>query len=632
MNKIDYENKIMEQLNDQNVYLPKDQNDMSQIKKSADDIIYKLYTTNIITQQQKRYLTNFQPKCPTFYGIPKIHKQNIPLRPIVSQIEGPTSKINELVDYYLSIAEKHIPDLLQDTTAYLNLLNKYQEQIEITDNTYLISLDVVSLYTNIPHEEGAQFVSEFYEETKQYWNNPHLPLISAEQLKTMILFILNNTTFTFNNKFYSQKYGTSMGAIFSVKYANIYMYMFFRKFLKSYKFAIPPFLARLVDDIFTIWNTEEQTLKKFFNDLNNYHNTIKFEIKYSTLEIQFLDTITYKKDNKLYTKLYIKPTDNKQYLHYTSSHPYHIKKSLPYSQALRYRRIISEDTILYTELENLKSKFLTRQYPKELIDSQIDKVLTIDRTNTLQYKSTEQKKDAFLKFTGGESFLPLIIAFHPTLIQDKNNNIHQILDKEWNTFINKNDKILHTFQNNQPKIVYKKGKTIAQYVISSKYPPTWHNTDNDQQTIQILTDLLNENELVTFTIYPCQHPLCKCCQHIIYPNIEYFLPNTNMSCTSTYVIYLITCSKCNIKYVGQTTKQLNYRLNNHRSNIKHNLKTAIAIHFNNYKHNISHLKISPLEQVPTRTQQQLLLREKFWINKLHTKYPYGLNYYPIIRQ
>ena len=185
------------------------------------------------------------------------------------------------------------------------------------------------------------------------------------------------------------------------------------------------------------------------------------------------------------------------------------------------------------------------------------------------------RKDAFLKLTGGESFLPLIIAFHPTLIQDKNNNIHQILDKEWNTFINKDDKILHTFQNNQPKIVYKKGKTIAQYVISSKYPPMWHNTNKDQQTIQILTDLLIENELATFTIYPCQHPLCKCCQHIIYPNIEYFSPNTNMSCTSTYVIYLITCSKCNIKYVGQTTKQLNCRLNNNRSNIKHNLKTCL---------------------------------------------------------
>jgi len=50
---------------------------------------------------------------PRFYGIPKVHKQNIPLRPIVSQINGPTSKVNELVDYYLSVAETQIPYLFR---------------------------------------------------------------------------------------------------------------------------------------------------------------------------------------------------------------------------------------------------------------------------------------------------------------------------------------------------------------------------------------------------------------------------------------------------------------------------------------------------------------------------------------
>ena len=66
-----------------------------------------------------------------------------------------------MIDFYLTVAEKQIPDLIQDTTAYINILEKYQQTIPIHQNTYLISLDVVSLYTNIPHTEGAEFVAEY---------------------------------------------------------------------------------------------------------------------------------------------------------------------------------------------------------------------------------------------------------------------------------------------------------------------------------------------------------------------------------------------------------------------------------------------------------------------------------------
>jgi len=632
MNRTDYEDKVNIQLTDTNIYTQIHRDDTKDIKINADTLILKLYEKNIISKKQKNYLTNFEPKCPTFYGIPKIHKENIPLRPIVSQINGPTSKINEIVDYFLSFAEKSIPDLLQDTTAYLNLLNKYQNEIDINENTYLITMDVVSLYTNIPHTEGAELVSEYYELTKTYWTNHSIPLISKELLKELILFILNNTTFTFHNNFYNQKYGTTMGAIFSVKYANIYMYMFFKKFLSNYTSPAPPFLARLVDDVFTIWNTNETIINKFITDLNNYHNTIKFEVKYSKTEIQFLDTITYKHNNYLHTKLYIKPTDNKQYLHFTSSHPKHIKKSIPYSQALRYKRIISDDKLLLTELNNLKEKFTNRQYPIDLVNSQIDKVLNVNREDTLIYKTTQEKQEAFNNFTGGDAFLPLIITFHPTLLQ-QNDNIHNILLNEWQEFVTKQDKITTTFQNNKPKIVFKKGKTIAQHLMSAKHPPRWHEHNDDDHLINNLAQLLQENENIdnfTYTIRQCKHPLCKCCAHISFPNHSKITLNSSMDCNSNNIIYLISCTKCKLNYIGQTKRKLKDRLNGHRTNIKHKRNTAIAIHFNNTNHKLTHLKISPIEQIYTNIEETRLKRENFWINTLNTKYPNGLNNYPII--
>ena len=70
---------------------------------------------------------------------------------------------------------------------------------------------------------------------------------------------------------------------------------------------------------------------KFLEFLNCYHPTIKFTINYTQEEINFLDVSVRKKSNQLVTDLYIKPTDMHQYLHASSSHIYHSKKSIPYS-------------------------------------------------------------------------------------------------------------------------------------------------------------------------------------------------------------------------------------------------------------------------------------------------------------
>jgi len=70
--------------------------------------------------------------------------------------------------------------------------------------------------------------------------------------------------------------------------------------------------------------------------------------------------------------LYKKPADNKQYLlYYSSEHPRHVKNSIPFAQAIRYKRIIEDPTTLANELENLKQNFVSRHYPNNVIDAVI---------------------------------------------------------------------------------------------------------------------------------------------------------------------------------------------------------------------------------------------------------------------
>ena len=67
-------------------------------------------------------------------------------------------------------------------------------------------------------------------------------------------------------------------------------------------------------------------------------------------------------------------TNDHQYLHYQSSHPQHIKLSIPYSQALRVSRICLSEKDFRAYICKKKEWFLARGYPEIAVNGQIDKV------------------------------------------------------------------------------------------------------------------------------------------------------------------------------------------------------------------------------------------------------------------
>ena len=44
--------------------------------------------------------------------------------------------------------------------------------------------------------------------------------------------------------------------------------------------------------------------------------------------------------------------------------------------------------------------------------------------------------------------------------------------------------------------------------------------------------------------------------------------STSMNCVSENIVYLITCKRCGVQYVGETSQKLRNRLKNHRSSLK----------------------------------------------------------------
>ena len=98
----------------------------------------------------------------------------------------------------------------------------------------------------------------------------------------------------------------------------------------------------------------EEKLKEFFSYANSFHETIKFTCKWSTEELPFLDVMVRRSGVGLVTNVYSKPTDAHQYLDHRSCHPNHVKKGIPYGQALRLRRICDSDEVFDKSLKDLK--------------------------------------------------------------------------------------------------------------------------------------------------------------------------------------------------------------------------------------------------------------------------------------
>ena len=117
-----------------------------------------------------------------------------------------------------------------------------------------------------------------------------------------------------------------MGKRMTLSYANIFMkYMEIQLIDTSPK--KPKMWLRFIDDICTMWGHGRNELENFIHLANNLHPTIKFSFTINKQEIPFLDTVIYRgMNNYIQTKLYHKPTDNKQYLYFNSAHPWKQKK------------------------------------------------------------------------------------------------------------------------------------------------------------------------------------------------------------------------------------------------------------------------------------------------------------------
>ena len=385
LNKKDYIAKAMEHLSDKNTYkeIPNDEN--TNLNLEILSYLYFLEQKKYLSFSNINYLKpNPTPRTPVFYFLPKIHKENNPPRPIISGYDSPTDKISEFLTSILNPIAQAQPSYIRDSTHLIQSLVKLPP---LPKNIFLVSVDISSLYTQIPHEEGIQTVMEFLEKHRDILP-PQTP--KDHIIKNFLYLILKNNYFKFLDKFFLQIEGTAMGTKVAPPYANIFLAKIEQQLISAHsKYII--MWRRFLDDILFIWQGNKESLDKFITRSNQTHPNLIFNFEYSPKEINFLDLNIYlDRQRKINTNIFRKKTDKSLILHFDSIHPDHIKNNIIYNETLRYKNNISNLNVLEHELSFLTKVLKARGYPKNLIKRQMARALLILRSHLL--KRRENKK------------------------------------------------------------------------------------------------------------------------------------------------------------------------------------------------------------------------------------------------
>ena len=335
MDKLVFEHKVEDLLSDHCTYkvLPRDPT--SSLEGQMNELLLTLKKSGVLPDKLYYRLRSSAGECPLLYGLPKVHKPDFPLRPIVSFVNSPT--------YYLS---KHLVSLLAplvgNSPTHVNNSIQFVSFISMQTlglNQVLVSFDVVSLFTNVPVDLACQITNNRLCGDSTLNDRTSL---SINQVVTLLRFCLSATYLAYRGKFYQQTFGTAMGSPISVVVANLGMEDVEERALSSAPHR-PPFWKRYMDDVCTVVDCDD--VGGFCEHLNSIEPSINFTFELEQdHKLPFLDVeIFHHSNSSLSTKVYRKTTHMDKYLQFDSHHP--LAHKLAVTKTL-YKRASTHCTIV----------------------------------------------------------------------------------------------------------------------------------------------------------------------------------------------------------------------------------------------------------------------------------------------
>ena len=254
MNKQAYDNQILDMLNDTTTYEPLRTDPTN---KMVNQFVSGLRKEKISVLDWFK-LKSSDSRAPRLYGLPKIHKTNVPLRRIVSFIESPTyglsKKLAEILSHFVGKSDRNV----KNSYKFVEFLSG----LTIESNEIMVSFDVVSLFTKIPVNLALQIVEDRLQACQ---NLEEITNWTVNNICTGLRICLEATYLRFRGKYFKQIFGTAMRSPVSVVVADLVMEDVEERAMKC--FGQPPRIwERYVDDTFVVLH--KSILDPFFAHIN----------------------------------------------------------------------------------------------------------------------------------------------------------------------------------------------------------------------------------------------------------------------------------------------------------------------------------------------------------------------------
>ena len=280
------------------------------------------------------------------------------------------------------------------------------------------------------------------------------------------------------------------------------------------------------------------------------------------------------------------------------------------SQAIRYKRIINDESRLETRLKELKEFFIFSSYDEKLVDDAFNRVRATPRSLEVKEKPA----------TNEDGTIYWAVSYGPGFKEARTQatDCNRVLS-------NSRDIGLRDLQ---LKVVPRRGPNLKDILFRRKaFSVSKSNSAPESSNI------------------PCGRPRCKTC-----PLISNLRIGNNPvraeggSCTTQNCVYMAQCQRCveqnskNNLYIGKTTSLLSVRITGHRAAFTQlglfsnqdnvNDKNCLWAHLFNV-HGLQdrvdfekNFKFCILKKCDPR---DLLFNEQFFVNKFRTIFPHGLN-------
>nr|VZH97552.1 unnamed protein product [Spirometra erinaceieuropaei] len=314
-------------------------NPVKSLTREINATMLALENSGAITPTDRRMARPQDTDLARFCGLPKVHKDGAPLRPIVSLKGTPTHGLAKWLFRRLKFLTAESDTTVSSSAEFLEKLKGD------------LAIEIIEL-----------LLQSKYDETENR--------LGRAQVLQLLKFCLR-TYLTFDGTIYEQVKGTPMGSPISGLIAEAVLQRLESLVFQHHK---PKFWARYVDDTFVVIDRDQ--LLTFKERLNAVFPDIQFTIEEEEInQLASLDVLVCRKDcGGLKTKVFRKATDTMQIPNFNSNHPISHKRSCVRTLYRRVETHCSEPEDKIAELQYLRRVFKANGYPRNFVNRCIRKM------------------------------------------------------------------------------------------------------------------------------------------------------------------------------------------------------------------------------------------------------------------